>query len=196
MSRMFAVVSVVLAGAVLSMGLMGCGGGSSSSSVVSGYNPDGRALPGQTNLSTLKIAIATDKTTYKTGDSIQMTISVTNTSASTSAISFPTTSQTNWWGYIIAQNGKIVTYEYSSTHNLTFTDAVGFDTYGAGETHTFPYAFPFTPSPNSPAKVTVLPPGTYQVYARAPDLIYDNGNAVRTSVPTPASDPVTITVTQ
>lgn len=196
MSRMFAVVSVVLAGAVLSMGLMGCGGGSSGGLTFNAAGADGRALPARTNLSTLKLAIAADKTTYKTGDPIQMTISVTNMSSSTSAISFPTTSQTNWWGYIIAQNGKIVTYEYSSAHNLAFTDTIGFDTYSAGETHTFPYAFPFTPAPDSPAKVTVLPPGTYQVYARAPDLVYDNGNAVRTSVPTPASDPVTITVTQ
>ncbi len=196
MSRMFSVVSVVLAGVVLGAGLPGCGSSPVLHSDVVGYSPDGRALPGQTNLATLKIAIATDKTTYKTGDPIQMTISVTNTSAGTSAISFPTTSQTDWWGYIISQNGKIVTYEYSSAHTLLFPDTLGNDTYKPGETHTFPYVFPFTPTPDSPAKVTVLPPGTYQVYARAPDLVYDNGNPIRTSVPTPASDPVTITITQ
>ena len=196
MSRIFAIVSVMLAGAALGVGLPGCGGGSGSSGgTVTIAGADGRALPPVSNLSTLKVSIATDKATYKTGEAIQMTISVTNTSAGTSAISFPTSTQTNWWGYIISQNGKIVTYEYSSAHNLAFPDVVGFDTYQPGETHTFPYAFPFVPASTSPPAVTSLPPGTYQVYARAPDLVYDNGVAVRSSTPTPVSAPVTITVT-
>ena len=195
MSKMFSVVGVALAAAALSVGLPGCGS-SSGGPVFNAAGGDGRAVPAVTNLSTLHIAIATDKTTYKVGDPIQMTISVTNTTSAVSAVSFPTTSQTNWWGYIIAQNGKIVTYEYSTAHNLAFPATVGFDTYQPGETHTFPYAFPFVPSATSPPLVASLPAGTYQVYARAPDLVYDNGVAVRTTVPTPVSDPVTITVTQ
>jgi hypothetical protein len=196
MSRMSSIVSVALLAAAMGGGLPGCGGGSSSSVTrPAGYNPDGRVVPSTSNLSTLKVMISTDKSTYKTGEAINMTISVNNTSSATSSISFPTASQVTWWGFLIAQNGKIVTYEYWTGHNLAFSQVVGLDTYAPGETHTFPWTFPFVPSASSQPQTTILPAGVYQVYARMPDTVFDNGTAFRPGVPTPISDPITITVT-
>ena len=197
MSRMSSIVSVALLAAAMGGGLPGCGGGSGSSSLTrpAGYNPDGRVVPNTSNLATLNVSISTDKTTYKTGEAINMTISVNNTSSGTSAITFPTASKSTWWGFLIAQNGKIVTYEYWTGHNQTFSQVIGVDTYAPGETHTFPYTFPYVPSAGSQPQTTVLPAGTYQVYARMPDIVYDNGTKVTSDVPTPVSAPVTITVT-
>ena len=196
MYRSHSIVGVALVATVLSFGLPGCGGGGSSTTTTpANYTPDGRALPGQTNLSTLRFKISADKATYKTGDPISLTISVTNSSTSQSTVTFPTASQNAWWGYVIAQNGKIVSYEYWPGHNLLFPQVIGTDTYAPGQTKTFTYAFPYTPSAGSPPQVSVLPPGTYQVYARLPALLFDNGNRVANDVPTPVSDAITLTIT-
>lgn len=176
--------------------LSGCGGGSSNSSTVTTIpHADGRALPASVPLSGLKGSVTTDKTTYKVGDPIAITVSITNTGTAAHTVTFPSGSKTVWWGYIITQNGKIVTYEYWSGHNLFFTADIGADTYAAGATHTFQWTFPYTPDPTSPPLVASLPAGTYQIYAREPDLTYDGTQAVRSDTPTPFSDPVTITVT-
>ena len=195
MFRNRSLVGIMLAVTALSLGLPGCGGGSTTTTTPINYTPDGRALPAQTNLSALRFQIGADKTTYKTGEPIKLTIVVTNPSSSQSTVTFPTADTTTWWGYIISQNGKIVSYEYWPGHKQIFPDVVGTDTYAAGQTKTFTYAFPYTPSAGSPAQVSVLPAGTYQIYARLPALLYDNGNRVDNSVPTPVSDPITITVT-
>ncbi len=191
-------MGAALVASVMSVCLPGCGGGSSPKAVLipNNYSPDGRALPPATNLSTLRFQISADKTTYKTGDTINLTVTVSNSSGSQSMVSFPTVSQIAWWGYTIAQDGKIVAYEYWPGHKQVFPQVVGFDTYAGGQTKTFNYVFPYTPSPDSPPQVSALPPGTYQIYASLPELLYDNGNRVANSVPTPVSAPITITVTQ
>ena len=195
MSRMSSVVSVALLAAALGGGLPGCGGGSSTSVTrPAGFNPDGRVVPNTSNLATLKVTISTDKSTYKVGEAINMTVSVNNTSSGTSSITFPTAAHATWWGFLIAQNGKIVTYEYWTGHNQAFPQVLGSDTYASGETHTFPWTFPYVPSAGSQPQTTTLPAGVYQVYARLPDIVYDNGTKVSSDVPTPISDPVTITV--
>ena len=198
MSRFLAWMGAALLASVMSVSLPGCGGGSSSNTATTPINftPDGRALPPATNLSTLRFQITADKSTYKTGDTINLTVTVNNSSGSQSMVSFPTASPVTWWGYTIAQNGKIVAYEYWPGHKQVFPQVVGFDTYAGGQTKTFNYVFPYMPSPDSPPQVSALPPGTYQIYASLPDLLYDNGNRVATSVPTPVSAPITITVTQ
>ena len=195
MSRMSSVVSVALLAAALGGGLSGCGGGSSTPVTnPAGYNPDGRVVPTTSNLSNLRVTISVDKSTYKVGEAINMTVSVNNISGSASSLSFPTASKSTWWGFLIAQSGKIVTYEYWTGHNLAFPQVIGTDAYAPGETHTFPWTFPYVPSAGSQPQTTTLPAGVYQVYARMPDVVYDNGTKYSPSVPTPISDPVTITV--
>lgn len=184
-------ISALLALAVLT----GCGGSNSSNTLTTVPNADGRALPAPQPLTGLTGSVTTDKTTYKVGDPIAITVSITNNSANAHTVAFPSGSKTVWWGYIIAQNGKIVTYEYWTGHNLGLTTDIGVDTYAAGATHTFSWTFPYTPDPSSPPLVASLPAGTYQIYVREPDLTYDGTQAVRTDAPTPFSSPVTITVT-
>lgn len=189
---------IALAAIALSIGLSGCGGGTSYTKgilPVTIPNADGRSVPPQLNLPSLKLTVSTDKTTYHTGEPINISIMATNIDSKAHSISFTTGSQTNWWGYIIAQNGVIITYEYWKGHKLAFPANVGTDSYAPGATHTFPYVFPFVPDPSSPPQVSTLPPGTYQIYARYPDTLFDGGTPVNNDVPTPVSAGVTITVT-
>ena len=176
-------------------GLAGCDASNPVTTPPGSFTPDGRTVPAQTNLAGLQVKVSTDKTTYKVGEAIAINVAVTNTTNAARAVSFPSGSQTVWWGYMISQNGKIVSYEYWTGHKLAFTDDVKFDSYQPGETHNFPWTFPYKPASDSPPQVSTLPAGTYQVQARIPDLLFDGGIALRPDTPTPISDPVTITVT-
>ena len=169
--------------------MVGCGG----NGPVSGDGPV-IAVPTRDPAPDFKVTVATDKSTYKTSDTINITVSVTNVGTTTHSLAYPTTDPIVRWGYIIAQNGNIVAYEYNSKHNRIFDDAVGVDQYASGASKTFNYVFPYMPS--AAIQPVSLAPGTYQVYARQADLTYDGNQAIRHSVPTPASDPVTITITQ
>ncbi len=142
------------------------------------------------------VTVSTDKSTYTFGEPIQITVSVQNTDTKPHTITYPYADPVTHWGYIIAQNGKIITYEYWPGHNLVFADIVGTDTYQPGETKTFNYVFPYQPTGATSPPVTSLPAGTYQVYARQADLTYDGTTAIRHTTPTPASNPITITVIQ
>lgn len=184
---------LILAGLLVGNVLTGCGGGTSNLTGIP--NADGRALPAASTIHALQLSIASDKTTYKVGETIHLTISVTNTDSVAHTFAFPTPVKSTWWGYIISKNNTIVTYEYWPGHNLVLPSVVGTDTYAAGETHTFTYDFPFVPSTSSPPKVASLPVGIYQIYARYPNALYDGVDLVANSVPTPASAPITITVT-
>ena len=143
----------------------------------------------------LQLSIASDKAIYQVGETIHLTISVTNTDSVSHTLSFPTSTTSTWWGYIISKNSTIVTYEYWTGHNLILPSIVGTDTYAAGETHTFNYDFPFVPNTSSSPLVSSLPAGIYQISARYPNALYDATSLVTNSVPTPASAPITITVT-
>lgn len=189
----FSLLGTVLLAAVLGAGLPGCGG-SGKSAVTTIPGADGRSIPASLNLPSLHLSITSDKSTYKVGDTIHLTISVTNTDTKTHTVSFPSATQTTWWGYIVGQNGKIVSYEYWPGHNLITTANLGTDTYAAGETHTFAYDFPYAPV-GSPPQVSSLPAGTYQIYARYPNATFDAGTLVSNTVPTPASAALTISVT-
>jgi hypothetical protein len=137
------------------------------------------------------VTVAADKTSYATGEPIQITISVTNTSGQARAISYPHPGPN--WGYILAQNGSIVAYEYWEGHQLSFPAMIATDTYAPGETKQIAQAFPQIYG--HPGPIAALTPGTYQLYAKLPSLVYDDQRPLRYETPTPASDPVTITIT-
>jgi hypothetical protein len=164
--------------------LVGCGGGSSPAVQTLQRSPAPK----------FKVTVATDKATYHTGDPIAITVTVTNTDTVAHSLTYPNGGSITKWGYLIAQGTNIIAYEYWPGHNINFTQVLTTDTYAAGETMTFDYTFPYLPSGATPGPVTSLPAGTYQVYARQSDLTYDGATAIRYSTPTPASDPVQITV--
>jgi hypothetical protein len=180
--------------------VIGCGGtGGTDTTLAAGPTARasvGDAVPAKSSVAGLGVTVSTDKTTYKTGDPITITVSATNAGNSPLTLRYSSASDLVKWGYIIAQNDKIVTYEFWNGHRLVLPAVIGTDTYAPGETKTFTYTFPLTGLPtNDPDTIHSLSPGTYQVYARIPALVYNGAQALRTDIPTPASDPVTITVT-
>ena len=189
--------TLIIAGALLCalLPLTGCGG--SGDSTVPGVRAAvGRSVPARSNLSGFSVTVQTDKTTYAAGEPIQITVAATNTGASARTLRYPTNFSYHRWGYIIAQNDKIVTYEYWDGHREHFPTVLGVDTYTAGETKPFAYRFPYRNTAGSVDNPTEqLPAGTYQVYARMPELVYtEDSKDLHYSEPTPASVPVTITI--
>jgi hypothetical protein len=181
-------IGAITTALLLSPFLVACGGGSGST----GSTGIGASVPTRDTVLNFNVTVATDKTTYNTGDQINITVSATNTGSSPQTLSYPYADQIVHWGYIIAQNGKIVAYEYNSAHKQILPTAISVDQYAVGETKTFSYVFPYQPADK--IQTTTLPAGTYQVYARQADLTYNGAQAIRHTIPTPASDPVTITV--
>lgn len=188
---------IIIAGALLCalLPLTGCGG-SGDSTALPVRSAVGRSVPAKSSLNGFSVTVQTDKTTYAVGEPIQITVTATNTGASARTLRYPTSFAYHRWGYIIAQNDKIVTYEYWDGHREHFPTILGMDTYTAGEARTFAYRFPYLNLAGSVDNPTEqLPAGTYQVYARMPELVYtDDNKDVRYSEPTPASVPVTITI--
>ncbi|MCS6776757.1 MAG: BsuPI-related putative proteinase inhibitor [Chloroherpetonaceae bacterium] len=176
--------------------LPGCGNGSTTPNVPPTRDAVGRSVPQQRTLEGFQVTVQTDKTTYAPGEPIEIIVSATNTGTQPRTLRYPTDSAYHRWGYIIARDGRIVTYEYWEGHGDFFAQIIGEDTYQPGETRTFRYRFPYRMSSgeeiNPPEQ---LPPGTYQVYARMPETVYvDNFDPIRHTEPTPASQPVTIVV--
>jgi len=182
---------ILLVGVLLS----GCGESSINSLPVNpGNSAVGLLVPAKETVPGLSFQIGADKATYRTGEPIQFTLSVTNISGQERDLSFSNSSPVTWWGYCIAQYGHIVTYEYWTGHKLAFTDSIGNDRYLPGATHTFPYSFPYLPDPQSPPIVSTLRPGVYQAFLIAPAVYHDGAKPVFHDVPTPLSDPIEITV--
>lgn len=195
---MLAKTIIGFGGALLALwGLAGCGGSGGGPMAGGAARPDvGRSVPAMAGLSNISVTVATDKATYKTGDPIQITVSATNTAGTPITLSYPTTYTYVKWGYVVTTpDGTIVTYEYWDGHNEVFPAVIGSDTYAAGETRQFAYVFPYPILAGDPDTIRTLPAGTYKIYAKMPELAYVAGVAYRYSTTTPASAPVTITVT-
>ncbi len=191
--RIFACLPVILlVGALLS----GCGGSSNTNilPINQGGSAVGLLVPTKDSIPGLGFQIAADKATYRTGEPIQFTLSVTNASGQERDLSFSNNAPVTWWGYCIAQYGHIVTYEYWTGHKIAFSDEIGMDRYAPGATHTFPYSFPYLPNTQSPPLLSTLRPGVYQAFLIAPAAYHDGAKPVFHDVPTPLSDPIEITV--
>jgi hypothetical protein len=188
----------LLGGATLALlALAGCGGGGTFQGAPIVREAFGRSVPTRAATTNFTVTVQTDKATYKVGDPIQITVSATNNTATERKLQYPTPFSYHRWGYIIAQNNKIVTYEYWDGHGERFPTVIGTDTYAPGETKTFAYAFPYPNTAGSKDGTETLAPGTYQVYARMPETVYTSDwQVTRYPDPTPASTPVTITVTK
>lgn len=188
---------ILLATILLSiLPLLGCGNGSTTPNMPPTREAVGRSVPQQRTLEGFQVTVQTNKGSYTAGEPIEIVVSATNTSDRSRTLRYPTDSAYHRWGYIIARDGRIVTYEYWEGHGDFFAQMIGEDTYQPGETKTFRYRFPYRKSSgeeiNPPEQ---LPPGTYQVYARMPETVYLNDfDPVRYTEPTPASQPVTIVV--
>jgi hypothetical protein len=182
------------AGALLA--LVGCGGdGTAPGTPVRAAV--GNNVPTRAATTNFNVTVQTDKTTYKVGESIQITVSATNNTATERTLQYPTKSNYLRWGYIIAQNNKIVTYEYWDGHGESLPPMIGTDTYAPGETKTFVYHFPYQNPPGNTNGKEKLAAGTYQVYAKMPATVYTSDwQVTRYPDPTPASPVITITVTQ
>ena len=175
----------------------GCGGGSYDSGGTTVYERTGvgRSVPAKANLADFTVTVQTDKATYKVGAPIKITVSATYNGQGTRTLKYPTSSLYHRWGYIIAKDDKIVTYEYWDGHGVSFTAMIGTDTYTAGETKTFTYDFPYPTPAGGTGGLESLAAGTYKVYARMPELVYtDKWQDIRHLDPTPASLPVTVTI--
>jgi hypothetical protein len=183
------------AGMLALMATAGCGGGSGGTQTATVRAAVGRSVPAKATLTGFNVTVQTDKASYKVGDPIKITVSATNSGQAARTLKYPTPFSYHRWGYIIAQNDKIVTYEYWDGHGQGFPAAIGSDTYASGETKSFTYDFPYPTPGGNTGGLEKLPEGTYQVYARMPELVYsDNWQDIRHLDPTPASLPVTITI--
>lgn len=167
---------------------VGCGGGRT----VLQRDSAGRALPGHGSIPGLAVTVATDRSSYTAGEPIEIIVSVTNTTASAKVLSYPTPSALHMWGYVVAKDGKIVTYEYWDGHGLAFPTVIGEMEYPPGSTRIFRYTLPLQQAPNETREY--LRPGTYQVFARLPALAWEGATTYRFPDPVPASEPVTIEV--
>ena len=188
---------LILCGAAVALlALAGCGTGSTTDGTPV-RAAVGRGVPTRGATTNFTVTVQTNKATYKVGDPIQITVSATNSTATARTLQYPTPFSYHRWGYIISQNDKIVTYEYWDGHKEFFPAVIGTDTYAAGETKTFAYAFPYPNAAGSNTGPEQLPAGTYQVYARMPETVFTSDwQVTRYPDPTPASPPVTITVTK
>lgn len=185
-----------LGGAILALILqIGCGNGDTTGGQATVRAAVGRSVPTRAATTNFTVSVQTDKATYKVGEPIQITVSATNSTATQRKLQYPTPFSYHRWGYIISQNDKIVTYEYWDGHEEAFPAVIGTDTYAPGETKTFAYAFPYPNAKNQTTKEQ-LPVGTYQVFARMPETVFTGDwQVTRFPDPTPASLPVTITIT-
>ena len=186
-------------GVLVLLATAGCGGGYGNGNGVSTTVYErtgvGRSVPAKADLANFTVTVQTDKATYKVGAPIKITVSATYNGQGTRTLKYPTPSAYQRWGYIIAKDEKIVTYEYWNGHRESFPAMVGSDTYTAGETKTFTYDFPYPTPAGSTGGLEALAAGTYQVYARMPELVYtDKWQDIRNLDPTPASLPVTVTI--
>jgi hypothetical protein len=188
---------LILSGsAVALLALTGCGGGGATEGTPV-RTAVGRSVPTRGATTNFTVTVQTDKATYKVGEPIQIIVSATNSTASARTLRYPTPFSYHRWGYIISKNNKIVTYEYWDGHREFFPAVIGSDTYAPNETKTFAYVFPYPNTAGSTTGPEQLPAGTYQVYARMPETVYTSDwQITRYPDPTPASLPVTITVTQ
>jgi hypothetical protein len=167
---------------------MGCGGGRA----VSQRDAVGRALSAPGSIPGLAVTVATDKSSYTAGEPIEITVSVTNTTASAKVLRYPTPSELHMWGYVVVKDGKVVTYEYWDGHGLAFPTVIGEMEYPPGSTRLFRYTLPLQQAPNATREY--LQPGTYQVFARLPALAWEGAATYIFPEPVPASEPVTIEV--
>jgi hypothetical protein len=151
-------------------------------------------LPVQT-LPGLTVTVKTSKSAYRVGETIPITVSITNADSAPKLVQYSTGSPTVRWGYIIARDSKIVTYELWEGRRVFFTADIGMERFSPGETKEYASAFPLQiGGENHPATET-LAPGTYQIYARLSPWVIAGLPRPQSSDPVPVSEPITITVT-
>ncbi|MCE7699592.1 MAG: BsuPI-related putative proteinase inhibitor [Methanobacterium paludis] len=171
--------------ALLVMALAGCGGGGQGD--VS-RQAIGKDVPANVSIPGMSVGVATDKSSYKAGDTVTITVTPANTSGS--ALTLRYMDGRPEWGYIIAQGGKVVAYKFGPS-GLSYSQVIITTTYAAGESKAVTLAYPSSSS--YPA--TALPAGTYQVYATPTDVLYV-GQTLKNYQLAPVSSPVTFTVTR
>jgi hypothetical protein len=148
-----------------------------------------KSLPG------FRVVVKTSKTAYRVGEAIPITVSITNTDSVSKLVKYSTGSPTVRWGYIIARDNKIVTYEFWEGRRVFFTTDIGMERFSPGETKEYVSAFPLKIGAENAPPTETLEPGTYQIYARLSPWVIAGLPRPQTGDPVPVSEPVAITVT-
>lgn len=173
------------------LAICGCGGGGGG---MSAREAVGRSVLPVQSLPGLTVTVKTSKTEYRVGETIPITVSITSTDRDPKLVKYSTGSPAVRWGYIIARDNKIVTYEFWEGRRVFFTTDIGMERFSPGETKEYASEFPLKIGGES-APAETLPPGTYQIYARLSPWVISGLPRPQTGDPVPVSEPITITVT-